>query len=81
MGIVHIQRIIPPIAGRVIVLIDIAEFRIGPEQLALLNRGLSRPQPLEVIGSEERVGNLVEQAAPHGEILRVQLIEIQATRQ
>ena len=81
MGVIHVQRVVPAIAGGRLVLIDIAELRMGPEQLALRNRGPVEATTAGSDESEERVGNLVEQCRPHGEVFRIQLIEIQAARQ
>ena len=81
MGVIHVQRVVPAIAGGRLVLIDIAELRMGPEQLALRNRGPVEATTAGGDDSKERVGNLVEQCRPHGEVFWIQLIEIQAARQ
>ena len=40
MGVVHVQGVVMRTASRILGFVNVAEFRIRPEQLPLCNRGL-----------------------------------------
>ena len=58
MRVVHIECIVMRAARWILIFVDVAELRIGPEQLPLLNRGLVKTAAARGNLTEERVRNL-----------------------
>ena len=76
MRVVHLQSVVVRVARCSVSLVDIAEFRMGTEQLPLSNRGQIEAAAARGDFAEERVRYLSEQGAPHRQELWIQLIEI-----
>src|SRR6478672_9615986 len=62
----------------ILAFVNITEFRVGPEQLPLLNRGLIKTAAAQGDVAEERIWNLIQQGIAHREVLGINLIQIEA---
>src|SRR6266496_361203 len=80
VSVIEVQGIVSTIACRNQVLIHIAEFRIGTEQLASRNSGPIEATTAGGNVAGEGIGNLIVQCISQREVLWIQLIEVQAAR-
>src|SRR6266536_3258936 len=65
-------------ARGILIFVNVAELRVGSKQLPLLNRGLIKAAAARGDLAEEWVWNLSQQRVTHGEVLGIDLIQIQA---
>ena len=80
VSIVYVQGVVTRTSCRILVFVDVAEFRMRPKQLSLRNRRLIKAASTRSNLAEEWVWNLRQQSIAHRKVLGIQLIQIEAAR-